>query len=597
MIRKLIEKAKYFNSLASKRDRTVFLGIIVMMVLAAGLETISIGAVFPLVSILADQTAQAGNDLFSPIINFGRETFGHRFLIVAALFVLFIFLAKNICLYFLSIVQNNFIFQKQQHVQIELYKRYLRAPYIQHLDFNSAELIRNVAIEVPNLFNYMFRMIFAIAVDVIMVIAITGFVFMVAPSLTFGLFFIFGLSGYVFHKILKNKIAVCGSWRQEALSQTINWVNQGLGGIREIKVLEREKNFINGFEKAVSPLAVAESKVAVLVQIPKLYFEMLSIAVVMILIVALSMLNPSNANIMPLIAMYSVSGMRMGPAFNRLVGNITSIKYYQFSLDVVMAEFARLKKKDDVHELDLSDVHTTTGLSLSRVNFRYPSKKKNVLDQISLSVGPHEVIGIVGESGAGKTTLINIILGLITPTSGSVFIDGQRIGDKKTGKDYLVGYVPQEIYLSDDTIRKNIAYGLPEHQIDEEKVREAVKLAQLDDFISSSPEGLQTIVGERGMRISGGQKQRIGIARALYADPKLLIFDEPTSALDAQTEKELVAAIEEISHNKMVVIVTHRKGLLVLCQRIYKMLDGKLTEMQKNIPDAVDEDSSKIARA
>lgn len=552
--------------------------IIFFMLVSGVLEALSIGGISPLVAMISDPAGSSGDGGFlGGLVHYGKTLFGAKFLFVLALGLLAIFVVKNVFLYYFIVVANKFVFRNQADVETKLYAGYLKAPYSYHLNANTADLIRNIKIEVAAVLNSVIRPLLTVVVDGITVVAITALLVIVAPVVTIVSFVSLGAASYLFTWILKKKLAMYGVARQSAASQMIKWINQGLGGVKEIKVLGREDYFVNVFGKSALQNATVETNFNSLSQTPRLYFETLTIAGMLTLIVVLHWYNPASNNVFPLLAMFSLAGMRLMPSVNRVLSNITNIRYNYPALELVVREMQLLKakKKSSVTPPHHQNI-IKEGLFLDRVSFQYPGVTEKTLDHVSLEMGKHEAIGIVGKTGAGKTTLINLILDLIQPTAGTIYIDGVEIDESVSKLGRYAGYVPQEVYLLDDTVRRNIAYGLNDDQIDDKKVWEVLKLAKLDTFIAASPEGLDAIVGERGVRISGGQKQRLGIARALYSDPRLLIFDEPTSALDAETEREIGESIAEVSTKKMVIIVTHRDGLLKLCDRTFRVANGQL---------------------
>lgn len=552
------------------------------MMISVGAETLSIGAIFPFMALVIDPTGISNSGHFpAKMILAGQNIFGHHFVSVLALGLFLTFLFKNFLLYFLVVFENKVIFRNMTYSETKLFTRYLEAPLLYHLSANTSNLIRNVTLEIGTLFNSFLRSTFSIMVDFMMVIAILALLILVSPGITLGTFIVLGLTSYFFNHIFGSWFSQYGLVRQQAAAKLIQWINQGLGGIKEIKVLKCEGYFAQQYMKSAKQHREAEAKFNSLSNVPKLFFEVLAVTAMLTLIVILTWSHSSRQNIIPLIAMFSMAGMRLAPAFNRIMGQMGILKYYQPALDLVSRELRHLDSIEKIiipHNPSTSSLQN--GLHLDFVSFRYPNQERDALKKITLDISTHEAIGVIGESGAGKTTLINVILGLIQPTRGAAYIDGVPLDEtiKKGGR--FIGYVPQEIFLSDDTIRNNVAYGLHADEIQEEKVWRALQLAHLDIFVKSLSEGLDTVVGERGARISGGQKQRIGIARALYSEPKLLILDEPTSALDSETEKEIAAAIDTIAADKMVIMITHRHELLEHCDRIYRMIDGYLEEIQ-----------------
>lgn len=575
----MIKIMRMSKMLIAPGERKYLWAIIALMLVSALLDALSIGGISPFIEVISNPSGVVkGGGFLSELVQYGGVAFGTKFIYVLAAGLLTIFFMKNAFLYFLVILTNKFIFRNQANTEVALYRGYLETPYIYHVNVNTADLIRNVKIEVTVAFNSVVRPLIATVVDCVTVVIITGFLVAVAPLVTILSIGSLCLAIFLCSWVLKSRLAKYGEVRQVSMGKMIKWINQGLGGVKEIKVLGREKYFVNVFWKAAKQGADVEASFASINQIPRLYFEMIALMGTIMLIVGLHLYNHSSANILPLMAMFTFAGLRLMPSVNRILSNITNVRYNYPALEVVCRELEMFKHGADVNKKNFYGVEMSKhGLCLNGVGFHYPTTGTKVLRDVSFKVNENEAIGIIGETGAGKTTLINLILGLIRPTEGFISLDGVSIDDVALtlGRNYA-GYVPQEVYLLDDTIRRNVAYGLEDEKIDDKRVWEVLSLARLDGFIAASPEGLDALVGERGVRISGGQKQRLGIARALYTEPRLLIFDEPTSALDATTEKDIAASIKNVSTGKMVIIVTHRQGMLDQCSRVYRVEGGVL---------------------
>jgi ABC-type multidrug transport system fused ATPase/permease subunit len=356
----------------------------------------------------------------------------------------------------------------------------------------------------------------------------------------------------------------------------IKHVQQGLGGAKDVKIRGCEQEFLDQFRHHSDGQARMAALQSLVHQVPRLWFELLAVAALLLLTAVMVWQGTPSERLLPMLGLFATVAFRMLPSVNHMTSAIHRLR----TADGMLIDLAK--------ELSLADatapIRPTTPLSfrdaivLDNVRFRYPGSHENVLDSVSIRIPHGASVGFVGGSGAGKSTLVDVILGLLPPAAGRVTVDGTDIHDNLRGWQDTIGYVSQTIYLCDDSIRRNIAFGVPEKDVDDAAVRRALKAAQLDEFVDSLPAGADTFVGERGVRLSGGQRQRIGIARALYHDPEVLVLDEATSALDVDTEKGVMAAVNALHGTKTLIIVAHRLTTVADCDTLYRLEKGRVVQ-------------------
>ncbi|MDZ4154767.1 ABC transporter ATP-binding protein, partial [Methylicorpusculum sp.] len=383
---------------------------------------------------------------------------------------------------------------------------------------------------------------------------------------------ILAFAGGVFFHFSRKRSARWGKARQHHEGKSIQHLQQGLGGAKEVKLLGREESFIAQFALHSSGSASVWERQITLQALPRLWLELLAVVSLATLVLILLWRGGPLSNMIPTIGLFAAAAFRLMPSFNRV---LTALQNLRFALPVTnrlvdeLSLLSHAKKQNDKNSTRFQNE-----LRLENVTYTYPDSPVQALKNLTLSIPCGASIGIIGSSGAGKSTLVDLLLGLLTPTTGDVLVDGVSIQSNMRGWMSQIGYVPQAIYLTDDSLRNNIAFGVPTHEIDESAILKALHAAQLDDFLTSLPEGLDTLVGERGIRLSGGQRQRIGIARALYNDPPILVLDEATSALDTNTEKEVMHAVNALHGKKTILIVAHRLSTLDNCDAIIRLENG-----------------------
>jgi ABC-type multidrug transport system fused ATPase/permease subunit len=483
-----------------------------------------------------------------------------------------IYVVKTVFLVFLAWGQSRFLASVQRGLGQRLFETYLVQPWTFHLQHNSAELIRNVTAEV-SAFTSAFTSLIGAATDLLMLGAIACLLLAVQPLGALAVAVVLGFSTYVFQKLTRARINRWGLARQQHDALKYKHLYQGMGGIKDLKIRGAEAEFASRYRTHDDAVTQAAQRQNVVMQLPRLWYEL--VAVVGLCMLATAMLlqgTPSNVFI-PTLGLFAASAFRVLPSANRLIMALQSLGYAGPAIDTLDRE---LRLPQPRLGAAVERMGFRSDLTLDHVSFTYPQAPQPALHDVSLRVPRGSSIGLIGESGAGKSTLVDVILGLLTPSSGAVMVDDCDVALDPRPWQNIIGYVPQAIYLCDDSLRQNVAFGVTLDRINDDAVRRAISAAQLDSFVAGLPQGLDTLVGERGVRLSGGQRQRIGIARALYHDPEVLVLDEATSALDTETERSVMDAVEALHGSKTLIIVAHRLSTVANCDILYRLQGGRV---------------------
>ena len=371
-----------------------------------------------------------------------------------------------------------------------------------------------------------------------------------------------------------------GQTRQIHEERRLNFLNQILGGIKEVKIYNTETEFVKNYLSTSNKVFKSDMWMNIINLSPKLWLELIAVFSLTILIFAMILQSDEQISIIATLALFAAAAFRLLPSINRAVNSVQKIKYYLPIINKLHGEL-RMINNTNINITD-QKIDFSKNLILDKVNFSYPNSKKKILDEIKLNISKFSTVGIMGKTGSGKSTLANILIGLLSFNEGKIISDNIELKEKTINWEHKIGYVPQNIFLTNDTIRRNIAFGIPENKIDNTKVINSLNLAQLNEMVNNFPEGLNTFVGERGARLSGGQIQRVGIARALYHDPEFLVLDEATSALDVDTEKEFIKVVLKVSDKKTIFFISHRSSVLKFCDVVYKLENGKLYNIKLN---------------
>lgn len=580
-----MELWKQFLSLFDRQSKIRFLWLSFFMLIGGIFEAIGIGMIMPFIAIMNDPNIIWQRKKITFIYNFlGFDNTTHFLLFIGASLFL-IFIIKNCYLAALSYFQYNFIFDKYINLSSTLMETYLQNPYTFHLQRNSAELLKNITTEVSGLVIGILIPGMIVLTESIVVIVLIAFLFIIQPIASITSMVILGGMYLLFHSFIQKKIGSYGLKRQHYSQTLIQSVHQALGGIKEAVVLGRTSYFLEVFQQQSAGYAAAFRVYSTTSQLPRLLIETLVIGSMLLVIMILLQLNYDAQSLAPILGLFGMAAFRLMPSANRILSNCTSLRFYLSSIPVLHRELTLIKKKNisspnllknQSNIISESLISFRSSIEMRKVSYKYPETERYALHDISLKVSKGEVVGLVGPTGSGKTTLVDIILGLLNPTEGNVLVDGKDIFENVTSWRRLIGYIPQFIYLCDDSVRNNIAFGLKSEEINEEKIRSAVHAAQLETLIKNLPQGLDTVVGERGVRLSGGERQRLGIARALYHSPEILIMDEATASLDNQTEHAVTEAIKKLYRTKTIVIIAHRLSTLKDCDCIYLIKNGTI---------------------
>jgi len=546
------------------------------------LETLSVGMVLPALGILMSEAYFEQFPSLSPILDyFGSPDHGD--LVFWGLVGLAsVFLVKNTFLFFQVQLQGTFVYSAQREISLELFRRYLAKDYRFHLETNSSVLIRNLVSEVTNFCSFFLMPMLNLITETLVILALLTLIFLIEPKGTLFLVVILGALVFLFVKATNRVVGRWGKKRLQAEEEKLRHLQQGFGGIKEILLSGKLEFFLRRFHIPNKLSGLMIKREYIFQYVPKLGIEVIAIFGLISMCLFLLAQGESNQKVMHMLGLMATAGFRMIPSFSRILNNLQSIRYGWPSVDMLKSEFleGRFAQETNIIQSDESPLPAKVVFDqefrLSEISFSY-GEGSNVLEEVDLVIKKGEVIGLCGESGSGKSTLANLILGLIEPDSGCLLIDGKKVeGSEIKSWQTLIGYVPQEVYLLDDTIRRNVAFGLENEEIDDQRVFAVLEMAQLIEFVAGKPYGLDSIIGERGAKLSGGQRQRLGIARALYGNPQVLILDEATSALDQKTESEFLQTLKPLLGKVTILMIAHRRSAFKLCSTVRQLSEGRL---------------------
>ena len=552
----------------------LFLGLI----FAAILELVGIGSIPIFVMLITDINLLKSKIPDFLEIDFIFELSTIDIIIYAAVVLTFIFLIKNLYLALITFYQGLVYKSLRINLSSKLFSIYTNINYSFHLQNNPAILLRNIEGEASRAITVI-QSIISLFKEFLILLVVFFLLMITDPIISLFAFFILSIFVGIFYLLTNKRMLKNGKIIQFIRGEQVKHINQSFGAIKEVKILNKENFLFRIFSKNLNIFENAYLENYFLSSLPRLFLELIVISTLVVVVISFVYFDRNIANIIPLLSLLVIAAVRLMPSFNTISTSLAKIRDLTPSYNLVADEISKLENKQiNLSNKVANNVKFENNILINNLSFKYEKTEKYALENLILDIKVGTKIGIIGNSGAGKSTFVDLILGLLSPTKGKIEVDNQNIQNNMRDWQNLIGYVPQDIYLLDETIQNNIALGVNKDLFNENKFEIAVKIAQLDDFIKNLKLGSQTIVGNRGVRLSGGQRQRIGIARALYNDNKILVFDEATNSLDLENEKKIIENIFLLDKNKTLLLVTHRHETVKQCDEILLFNDGKLID-------------------
>lgn len=589
----MVSVTKKILKILDKKQKRVTVIMVIMMLIGGIMESLSISLLYPLLSaITSDDTWNSTwySKLICNILDIG-DNYSYVKALIIILILVFIF--KNAYLLLEYYLQYSFISKSRYKMQSNLMASYLRKPYSFYISANSGEIVRIITSDAVQVFNAL-TSTFSFYTELIVSIVLGITIILISPTMAFTLICLLLIELIVVSRFIKPIMKRIGDRNRTENGIANKWILQSINGIKSIKVTHTESFFKNNYDIHANRIVDCERKNQTISNIPRLLIEMFTICGVLVLMLIMIEGGISLKEFVPQLSAFVVAAVRLLPSVNRISTSMNTVPYYEGSIDIILD----IMNQNNTKSLsDNSESLITTSIiekntrkesfsfektiEFSDISFAYDREEGTIFDHASFSIKKGESIGIVGASGAGKTTAMDIILGLLKPDNGCILVDGRNIEDNINGWLSHLAYIPQSIFLIDDTVKANVAFGAADEEIDEELVWRVLKEAKMDDYIYKLPKKLETRVGEQGIRLSGGQRQRIGIARALYSGPDVIFLDEATSALDGETERAIMESIDSLKGRITMIIIAHRLSTISNCDRIYRVNKGKVFEDNK----------------
>lgn len=577
----MLKKISYVLS----RKQKIQLGLLLVIIfIGAFVEMLGVSAILPIVNIATSPSAIEETWYLVWI----RDTFGlhdaEQMLAFMSFAMIVIYIVKNIYIMFMYSEQYRFTFSNQRKLAVQMLNCYMQQEYSFHVSKNVAELQRNVTADVNGFFTVLLntlQLIAEVSVCVLVSLFLVNTDLMTTIMLAILMLLFISIFAGIFKKVLVKK----GEENRIANMHVTKWILQSFSGIKEIKVIDAEDFFVSNYDKYYKKFATLQRQQSIMTIMPRPVMEAVCICgLLTTVIIKLQFMHVEIIELIPTLTAFAMASFRLLPAFNRITGYLSGIMFNKPSIDAVYRDLVEIDKLN-IRKKEICDnnieLKLDKSIKLQSLSFKYPENDRWILKDAELEIKKNSSVALVGASGAGKTTVADLILGLYTPQSGKITVNDVDIETNMVAWHNNIGYIPQNIYLIDDTISANIAFGIDIEHIDEQAMRKALREAKLDEFVDSLPNGLNTIIGDRGVKLSGGQRQRIGIARALYRNPDVLILDEATSALDNDTEREVMNAIDSLHGTRTLIIIAHRLSTIKKCDEIYEVGNGKIVRRVK----------------
>lgn len=566
-------------TLLGRDKRLSALWLLALMVIGSLFEVVGIASIPAFISLLENPSLVQEYRILDKLYSLSGEATPTGFLLYAAIGLIGVFIFKNTYLGILSVYKAHFVYNTQHEVGIRLFEEYLYKPYTFHLKHNSAELLRNIKENASIVITAFLLSLVTIIMQVLNVVFIFALLLVVEPVVSIVSMLALGGISFGFLMVIRKKTVRFGEDEQEQHQAMIKAISQGLGGLKESIVLGRQRYFLDVFSRSSIRLARACKFKRVMDEVPQRFIETIAVTGMLLIAVTFLARGGDMSDVVPVLALFGAAAVKLMPSMKVLVSAFHAVQYYSVAVDNVCSELAEISDMPVQLPVDsvTKDSRFEKYIDLKEVFFQYPGTDHPALKEISLRIKKGSAVGFVGSSGAGKTTLVDLLLGILEPTTGLVFVDDVPTNTDSKEWQSNLGYIPQQIYLCDDTIAKNIAYGIPDEEVNLDQVKKVAEVAQLHTFVDSLPEAYDTVIGEAGVRLSGGQRQRIGIARALYHEPEVLVMDEATSALDNKTERFFMEALSRLREKYTIIMIAHRLSTVKDCDTLFMMENGRIT--------------------
>lgn len=579
----LLHKVGY---LFDQKQKKQLVGLAVLILIGGLLETLGVSMLLPVVTAIMDPEAIMEKEPVREVAEMLHIQTSKELIMYMLIVLIVLYVFKNAYLLFLTYVQNTFVTRNRNRMISRVMREFLNRPYEDYLGADIPTVFRLTDSDIPNAFQLILVMIQMIT-EIVVAVSLCIVLVVNSPLMCLFIVVIFLGLTLIITKQLKPRLNRIGHRNQTIQSRIAKWRIQSIYGLKDVKVLHREEFFVRNYYESGAVGANVARNYAVFNNLPRLLIETIFMAAMFLFMLLYMMRGGDVTVLVPQLTVFAMAAVRMLPGINRINTYLSEIAYSQPCLDYLYDNLNENMKKDvngsvtgltgdkqpELLKLELQDK-----IVLDHITYAYPNTEKNIFTDAHMEVKKGQSVGIMGPSGAGKSTIVDILLGLLHVQSGKITCDGMDIFDNYPAWLAKIGYIPQSIYLIDESIRDNIAFGIDADRIDDKRIWEVLEEAQLKEFVEELPEGLDTTIGDRGVRISGGQRQRLGIARALYHNPEILVFDEATSALDNDTEKAVMDAINSFHGRKTMVIIAHRLNTIAKCDVIYKVEDEKITE-------------------
>jgi ABC-type multidrug transport system fused ATPase/permease subunit len=552
------------------------------MAVGAVFEAVSIGLFVPFIAVLKQPELVLELQAARPLLTYFDIHAPRQVVVLVGLGLVAVFLVRSGYLVLLYRWLFRFVFEAQIRLARQLLTGYLHAPYTYHLQRNSAEMIKTLTGTVQSFSAGFLVGLLTVLAELLVVVALIVLLLVIAPYVTIGAVVVLAVPAAASYFSMRRRLASSGQISEKSLASVIQWAEQAIGGIKETRIMGRASFFIDRHGYYFRRFVESQRSLMFLSTIPRLLIDTLAVSAMVAIALVVLVRGQDLETLLPVLGTFAVAAIRLMPSISRIATGLAQLRFLTAAVQVLHDEL-RAIEPDDPARADPAAVPRTSAnsrfersLVLDHVSFKYPSMQGAAIDDISLEIPRGCWVGLVGPTGAGKTTLVDLILGLLSPVSGRILVDGSDLQDDIAGWQRNIGLVPQEVFLMDDTVRRNVAFGSADQDIDDTRVWQALQAARVDKLVRGLPGGLDAIVGERGDRLSGGERQRLGIARALYRDPAVLVVDEGTANLDNETEAAIVRTLAGLRGEKTIIVVAHRLALVTQCDQVYMLRQGRI---------------------